>query len=84
MANPGKDLIVIPEGGDLAISAVASECAPTLDPGPAVILRVHGTTADGAILAVNISIPASGVQSLRRNLRVAHAAIPLELRQEND
>lgn len=64
------------------MNAVYSECAPTLDPGPGVVLVVQGVTPSGQPTEARVSIPASGVQSLRRGLRVALLALPLEYRQQ--
>lgn len=66
------------------LHAVVSECAPILDPGPGVVLVVDGVTPGGQPQEVRINLPASGIQSLRRDLRVAWQALPLEYRQENN
>lgn len=65
------------------MNAIFSECAPTLDPGAGVLLRVEGTGEGGVPVSVMIAFPASGVQSLRRDLRIALMALPIEIRQEN-
>lgn len=66
------------------MNAVYSECFPILEPGPGVVLVVEGVTDEGKPTEVRINLPASGVQSLRRDLRNALVALPLELRQENN
>lgn len=66
------------------LTALTSECVPILEPGAGVVLAVTAADAAGGVVTVQIAIPANGVQSLRRNLRVALQALPLELRQENN
>lgn len=73
-----------PELDNPLINALYSECAPTLGPGPAVLLGVEGVTPEGRPVSVTISFPASGVQALRRDLRVAFLGLPIEHRQENN
>lgn len=84
MPSRKRHLKSVEPGTPVVVHAIYSECAPTLSPGPAVVLGVEGVTPEGEPVTVQIFFPASGVQSLRKDLRVAHTALPLELRQENN
>lgn len=66
---------------DGVVYATSTEAAPVLEPEPGVMVRVTGT-ADGKVVSVIIALPASGVQSFRRDLRVALQELPLEDRQQ--